>query len=149
MPVGLAPHIISGSNQIEPDRQRATALERFVAGWPVSGLADGGQLMHLSYHAGFTRLILSSQFVQQSRFEGHSEPAVSMLIHLYKHAATTPKVRAATLAWDKPVAVLAERFGTTVQTVCKCRHRGYGHGPRHTPYHLQTSLNLTQGSGVE
>ena len=43
--------------EIEPDRKRATALERFVIGRPVPGLVGGGigLLMHPSYHAGFTR----------------------------------------------------------------------------------------------
>ena len=42
---------------IEPDRQRATALQSFVISGPVPGLVGGGVglLMRPSYHAGFTR----------------------------------------------------------------------------------------------
>jgi len=40
-----------------------------------------------------------------------------MLIHLHKQATTTPKVRAAIQASGEPASVLAERFGTTEQTI--------------------------------
>ena len=43
---------------VEPDRQRAPALERFIVGWPVPGLVGRGGvglLMQPSYHARFTR----------------------------------------------------------------------------------------------
>jgi len=40
-----------------------------------------------------------------------------MLIHLHKHATTTPKVRAAIQASDDSAWALAERFGMTEQTV--------------------------------
>jgi hypothetical protein len=46
-----------------------------------------------------------------------------MLIHLHKQATTTPKVRAAIQASREPASVLAERFGTTEQTIYKWRHR--------------------------
>ena len=50
-----------------------------------------------------------------------------MLIHLHKQATTTPKVRAAIQASGEPASVLAERFGTTEQTVYKWRHRDSVH----------------------
>jgi hypothetical protein len=46
-----------------------------------------------------------------------------MLIHFHKQATTTPKVRAAIQASDEPASVLAERFGTTEQTIYKWCHR--------------------------
>jgi len=46
-----------------------------------------------------------------------------MLVHFHKQATTTPKVRAAIQASAEPALVLAERFGTTEQTVYKWRHR--------------------------
>ena len=42
-----------------------------------------------------------------------------MLIHLHKQATTTPKVRSAIQASDEAASVLAERYGTTEQTVYK------------------------------
>ena len=46
-----------------------------------------------------------------------------MLISLHKQATTTPKVRAAIQASDEPGTVLAERYGVTLQTIYKWRHR--------------------------
>ena len=40
-----------------------------------------------------------------------------MQIRLHKQATTTPKVRAAIQASDEPAWVLAQRHGTTEQTV--------------------------------
>ena len=43
---------------IKPDRQRSTALERFVIGQPVPGLVGGGEMglfMPSSYHTGFVQ----------------------------------------------------------------------------------------------
>jgi len=47
---------VPGHRRIEPDRQRATAVQRFVIGRPVPGLvARGCRSAHdLSYHAGVT-----------------------------------------------------------------------------------------------
>ncbi|RKH83159.1 helix-turn-helix domain-containing protein, partial [Corallococcus praedator] len=61
-----------------------------------------------------------------------------MLIHLHKQATTTPKVRAAIQASDEPASALAERFGTTEQTVYEWRHRESVHDRSHTPHRLQT-----------
>ncbi len=46
-----------------------------------------------------------------------------MLIHLHQQATTTPKVRAVIQASAEPASVLADRFGTTEQTVDKWRYR--------------------------
>ena len=59
-------------------------------------------------------------------------------------ATTTPKVRAAVQASDAPASVLAERFGTTGQTVDKRRHRGSVHDRSPTPHRLQTTLTPAQ-----
>ena len=59
-------------------------------------------------------------------------------------ATTTPKVRAAIQASDAPASVLAERFGTTEQTVYKWRHRDSIHDRSPTPHRLQTTLNPAQ-----
>ena len=69
-----------------------------------------------------------------------------MLIHLHKQATTTPKVRAAIQASDEPASVLAERFGTTEQTVYKWRHRDSVHDRSHTPNRLQTTLTPAQAA---
>ena len=67
-----------------------------------------------------------------------------MLIHLHKQATTTPKVRAAIQASDAPASVLAERFGTTEQSVYKWKHRDSVHDRSHTPHRLQTTLTPAQ-----
>ena len=59
-------------------------------------------------------------------------------------ARATPKVRAAIRASDAPASVLAERFGTTGQTVYKWRHRDSVHDRSHTPHQLQTTLTPAQ-----
>jgi transposase InsO family protein len=67
-----------------------------------------------------------------------------MLIHLHKQATTTPKVRAAIQGSDEPASALAERFGTTEQTVYKWKHRDSVHDLSHTPHRLQTTLTPAQ-----
>ena len=69
-----------------------------------------------------------------------------MLIHLHKQATTTPKVRAAIRASAEPASVLAERFGTTEQTIYKWKHRSTVHDRSHTPHGLQTTLTPAQES---
>ena len=46
-----------------------------------------------------------------------------MLVRLHSQATTTPKIRAAIQASDEPAWALAERHGTTEQTVWKWRKR--------------------------
>lgn len=67
-----------------------------------------------------------------------------MLIHLHKQATTTPKVRAAIQASVEPASALAERFGTTEQTIYKWKHRDTVHDRSHTPHRLQTTLTPSQ-----
>jgi transposase-like protein len=67
-----------------------------------------------------------------------------MLIHLHKQATTTPKVRAAIQASDEAASALAERFGTTEQTVYKWKHRDSVHDRSHTPHRLQMTLTPPQ-----
>ena len=67
-----------------------------------------------------------------------------MLIHLHKQATTTPKVRAAIQLSGEPAWVLAERFGTTEQTIYKWRHRDSTADRSHTPHRLQTTLTPAQ-----
>ena len=67
-----------------------------------------------------------------------------MLIHLHKQATTTPKVRAAIQASNEPASALAERFGTTEQTIYKWKHRDSVHDRSHTPHRLQTTLTPAQ-----
>lgn len=62
-----------------------------------------------------------------------------MLIHLHELAAMTPKTRAAIQASDAPASALADRFGTTEQTVCKCKRRDSVHDRSHAPHRLQTT----------
>ena len=67
-----------------------------------------------------------------------------MLIQLHSQATTTPKVRAAIQASAEPASALAERFGTTEQTVYKWKHRDSVHDRSHTPHRLQTTLTPAQ-----
>ena len=67
-----------------------------------------------------------------------------MLIHLHRQATPTPKVRAAIQSGKEPASALAERFGTTEQTVHKWRHRDSVHDRSHTPHRLQTTLTPLQ-----
>ena len=63
-------------------------------------------------------------------------------------ATTTPKERAAIQASDAPASVLAERFGTTEQTVYKWKHRDSVHDRSPTPNRLQTTLTPAQEAVV-
>ncbi|MBC6403330.1 MAG: hypothetical protein GDA35_06885 [Hyphomonadaceae bacterium] len=65
-----------------------------------------------------------------------------MLIKLHGQATTTPKVRAAIQASHEPARVLAERHGTTEQTVWKWRKRDGVEDHSHRPHRLQTTLTL-------
>lgn len=67
-----------------------------------------------------------------------------MLIKLHSQATTTPKVRAAIQASDEPAWVLAERHGTTEQTVWRWRKRDSVEDRSHTPHRLQTTLTSAQ-----
>lgn len=71
-----------------------------------------------------------------------------MLISLHKQATTTPKVRSAIQASDEPAWVLAERYGTSEQTIWKWRKRDSVHDRSHTPHRLQTTLTPAQETVV-
>ena len=53
-------------------------------------------------------------------------------------------MRAAIQASDAPASVLAERFGTTAQTVYKWKRRDSVNDRSHTPHRLQTTLTPAQ-----
>ena len=65
-----------------------------------------------------------------------------MLIHLHKQATTVPKVHAEIQASSESASVMAERFGTTEQTVYKWKHRDGIQDRSPTPHKLQTTLML-------
>ena len=67
-----------------------------------------------------------------------------MLIKLHSQATTTPKIRAAIQASDEPAWIVAERHGTTEQTVWKWRKRDSVEDQSHTPHRLQTTLTPAQ-----
>jgi transposase-like protein len=67
-----------------------------------------------------------------------------MLISLHKQATTTPRIRAEIQASTEPAWVLAERFGTTQQTIWKWRKRDNVQDRSHTPHRLQTTLTPAQ-----
>ena len=67
-----------------------------------------------------------------------------MLVRLHSQATTTPKVRVEIQASDEPAWVLAERHGTTEQTIYKWRHRDSVEDRSHTPHRLQTTLTPAQ-----
>ncbi len=67
-----------------------------------------------------------------------------MVIQLHKQATTTPKVRSALQASDASASILAERYGTTEQTVYKWRRRDGVEDRSHTPHRLQTTLTPAQ-----
>lgn len=67
-----------------------------------------------------------------------------MQVRLHRQATTTPKVRADIQASDEPAWVMADRHGTTEQTVYKWRHRDSVEDRSHTPHRLQTTLTSAQ-----
>src|SRR6056297_1889080 len=67
-----------------------------------------------------------------------------MLVRLHSEATTTPKIRAEIQASNEAAWVLAERYGTTEQTVYKWRHRDSVEDRSHTPHRLQTTLTPAQ-----
>ena len=67
-----------------------------------------------------------------------------MLVRLHSQATTTPKIRTAIQASIEPAWVLAERHGTTEQTVWKWRKRDSVQDRSHAPHRLQTTLTPAQ-----
>ena len=71
-----------------------------------------------------------------------------MLIHLHKQATTTPRVRAEIQASVEPASALAERFGTTEQTIYKWKHRDTVHDRSHTRHRLQIETEQKTIRGI-
>ena len=71
-----------------------------------------------------------------------------MLIALHKNARTTPAVRAEIAASNETAKVLAQRHGTTEQTVYKWKKRDSVLDRSHTAHRLQTQLTPAQESVV-
>ena len=68
-----------------------------------------------------------------------------MFVRLHSQATTTPKIRAAIQASNEPAWVMAERHGTTDQTVWKRRKRdSVSRIAATTPLRLQTTLTPAQ-----
>jgi transposase InsO family protein len=67
-----------------------------------------------------------------------------MLIKLHSQATTTPKIRATIQASKEPAWMVAERHGTSEQTVWKWRKRDGVQDRSHTPHRLQTTLTPAQ-----
>ena len=67
-----------------------------------------------------------------------------MLINIHNRATTTPRVRAKIQASDERAWVLAERFGTTEQTIWKWRKCDSVQDRSYIPHRLQTALTPAQ-----
>ncbi len=76
--------------------------------------------------------------------DGIAGRGLNMLISLHKQAPTTPRVRAAIQASTGPAWVLAERYGTTEQTIWKWRKRDDVQDRSHPPRRLQATLTPAQ-----
>lgn len=126
------------------NRKRITRTVKLRQWWVLDG--DGKVQFGLRYvfHPGRSHRP-SSFCIFHGTFgpEGHSGVR-PMLIHLHSQATTTPKVRAEIQASDEPGWVLAERFGTSEQTVWKWRKRDSVHDRSHTAHRLQTTLTPAQ-----
>ncbi len=71
-----------------------------------------------------------------------------MLISLHKQATTTPRVPAMIQASAEPARVLAERFGTTGQTIWTWRKRSTVQDRSHTPHRLQSEAEQKTVRGI-
>jgi transposase-like protein len=71
-----------------------------------------------------------------------------MLNKLHSQATTTPKVRGAIQAIDEPAWLLADRHGTSKQTIWKWRKHDSVEDRSHTPHRLQTTLTPAQEAVV-
>ncbi len=66
------------------------------------------------------------------------------MIAPHKNACTTPAVRAAIAASTEPASQLAQRYGVSVATIYKWKHRTSVADSSHAPHHLQTRLSPAQ-----
>jgi hypothetical protein len=72
-----------------------------------------------------------------------------MMLSLHKNATTTPAIRARIAASDEPAAVLAGRYGVTLDTIYRWRRRTSFEDRSHTAHQLATTLTSAQGSSVK
>ena len=67
-----------------------------------------------------------------------------MMLSLHKNATTTPAIRARIAASDEPAAVLAARYGVTLDTIYRWRGRTSFEDRSHTAHQLATTLTPAQ-----
>jgi len=67
-----------------------------------------------------------------------------MILSLHKNATTTPAIRAKIAASGEPAAVLAERYGVTLDTIYRWRGRTSFEDRSHTAHQLATTLTPAQ-----
>ena len=67
-----------------------------------------------------------------------------MMLSLHKNATTTPAIRARIAASEEPAAVLAGRYGVTLDTIYRWRGRTSFEDRSHTAHQLATTLTRAQ-----
>jgi hypothetical protein len=67
-----------------------------------------------------------------------------MMVSLHKNATTTPAIRAKIAASEEPAAVLATRYGVTLDTIYRWRGRTSFEDRSHTAHQLATTLTRAQ-----
>ena len=67
-----------------------------------------------------------------------------MMLSLHKNATTTPAIRAKIAASEEPAAVLAGRYGVTLDTIYRWRRRTIFEDRSHTAHQLATTLTSAQ-----
>ena len=67
-----------------------------------------------------------------------------MMLSLHKNATTTPAIRARIAASDEPAAVLAARYGVTLDTIHRWRGRTSFEDRSHSAHQLATTLTPAQ-----
>ena len=67
-----------------------------------------------------------------------------MILSLHKNATTTPAIRAKIAASEEPAAVLAGRYGVTLDTIYRWRRRTSFEDRSHTAHRLATTLTSAQ-----
>ena len=67
-----------------------------------------------------------------------------MMLSLHKNATTTPAIRARIAASVEPAAVLAARYGVTLDTIYRWRGRTSFEDRSHTAHQLATTLTSAQ-----
>jgi transposase-like protein len=67
-----------------------------------------------------------------------------MMLSLHKNATTTPAIRAKIAASEEPAAILAARYGVTLDTIYRWRGRASFEDFSHTAHQLATTLTPAQ-----